>query len=59
MYEFETNEEIQQITSRCLSLKFCKTTGIMPLSEVYNSFLQKKYNTKLLKLVEQNKIGEI
>jgi hypothetical protein len=31
----------------------------MPLKEVYDSFLRKKYNKKLIQLVEENKIGEI
>ena len=31
----------------------------MPLQEVYSSFLRKKYNKKLLRLINENKIGEI
>ena len=59
MYEFGNTEDIQQIVSRCLSLKFAKSQGNMPLKEVYDSFLRKKYNKKLIQLVEENKIGEI
>jgi len=59
MTEFELTDDIQEIVSRCLSLKFCKTGGNMPLQEVYSSFLRKKYNKKLLRLINENKIGEI
>ena len=59
MYEFNNTPDIQQIIVRCLSLKFAKSQGNMPLKEVYDSFLRKKYNKKLIQLVEENKIGEI
>ncbi len=56
MYEFENNPDITAIMARCVSFKNAKT---QPLKEMYNSFLRKKYNKKLLKLIQQNKIGEI
>ena len=59
MYEFNNTPDIQQIIVRCLSLKFARAQGNMPLTEVYNSFMRKKYNKQLLKLIKENKIGEI
>jgi len=59
IYEFENTQEIQEITTRCLSLKFGKARGNMPLSEVYDAFLRKRYNKKLLNLLNENKIGEV
>ena len=59
IFEFEKDDQIQEIVGRCLSLKFAKTGGNMPLQDAYNSFLRKKYNNKLLNLVRKNKIGEL
>ena len=56
MYEFENTPDITTIMARCLGFKNAKT---QPLKEMYNSFLRKKYNKKLLKLIQQNNIGEI
>lgn len=59
LYEYENTSEIQEISNRCLSLKFCKTKGNMPLQEVYDAFLRKHYNKKLLKIIKENTIGEL
>lgn len=56
MYEFENTLDINTIMARCVSFKNAKT---QPLKQMYDSFLRKKYNKKLLKLIQQNKIGEI
>jgi hypothetical protein len=56
MYEFENTPDINTIMARCVSFKNAKT---QPLKQMYDSFLRKNYNKKLLKLIQQNKIGEI